>query len=172
MLGFYFPLLLFQVCCSFRIICRFPQLVLGSPGSHWPSVGCYAWPACTQECECAFWHFKKPCGGNVKSPCVRVCSPSCSLGRQCVPCHCASKHTQLPEEKAGPLSPSPSVPARQSIPSQPTRIPSPPPLQSLSDKVAGRLVLSSCQYLQSTLRWHWCGWPWPAEKAGVCINQM
>lgn len=79
-----------------------------------PAPVCCASPACTQQCVCAFWHFKKPCGGNVKSLRVRVCSRSCSLGRQCVPCHCASKHTQLPEEKAGPLSPSP--PARQSIP--------------------------------------------------------
>lgn len=113
-----------------------------------------------RSCECAFWHFKKPCGGNVKSPRVRVCSPSCSLGRQCVPCHCASKHTQLPRvaislRPCSPIHPSP-----------------PPPPQSLSDKVAGRLALSSCQYLQCTMRWHCCGRPRPAEEAGPCINQM
>lgn len=93
-----------------------------------------AQPACTQECECAFWHFKKLCGGNVKSQCVRVCAPCCSLGRQCVPCHCASKHTQLPEEKAGPLPPSPLA-----NPSQ-----SPPPPRHSSRSLTRSPVASCC----------------------------
>lgn len=97
-------------------------------GCTYCECACECMQECVCECVCidilkswvvVMWKLCMVC------VCVWRCSPSRSLGRQCVPCHSASKHTQLPWEKAGPLSlsissPSPSIPPSSPYPPSPS----------------------------------------------------